>query len=61
MEDVRPAALAAADIMVVAAAAGADILAAAAVAPAEDPRSSNRVLKVFECIEVRKTTRATVT
>jgi hypothetical protein len=43
VEDVRPAAVAAADIMVVAAVAAADIMAAAAEAPAEDRRSSNRV------------------
>jgi hypothetical protein len=47
--------------LVAAVVVGADILAVAAVAPAEDPRSSNRVLRVFECIEVRRTTRATVT
>ena len=60
MEDVRPAVVAAVDITVVAAAA-ADIMTVAAVAAAEDPRSSNRVLKVFECTEARKTTRAMVT
>jgi len=59
-EDVRAAAPAAVDIMAVAAAA-ADIMTVAAVAAAEDPRSSNRVLKVFECTEARKTTRVMVT
>jgi hypothetical protein len=61
MEDVRPAAAAAVDIMVVAAAAAVDIMAVAVVAAAEDPRSPNRVLKVFECTEARKTTRVMVT
>jgi hypothetical protein len=61
MEDVRPAAAVAVDIMVVAAAAVVDTTTAAAVAAAADPRTSNRVLKGFECTEARKTTRAMVT
>jgi 16S rRNA C1402 (ribose-2'-O) methylase RsmI len=60
MEDVRPAA-AAADIMVAAAAAAVAILAAAAVVAAEDPRSSDRVVQVFECTEAGKTTRVMAT
>ena len=61
MEDVRPAVVAAADTMVVAAEAAADITAAAAEAPAEDRRSSNRAHLVLECIEARKTMRVTAT